>query len=254
MYRRGSKAAFLIMVAFGLALSGCVTNAGWQYQPGPAQISPARVPVSVGVLQFQDQRAIGNSTYFWLCAIPLVPYCTADYHRLESANGFITAGAYNFRPSEDLAKATAVELRQTGLFRDVFVTDRATDPGAQLLLRGTIINTDWNGSRYFYLLGPYGPLLYIFGLPIGSVQDTLKLKLELVDPASSQVLWTYAVDQNYAMTEGLYYNFGEDFGYPQMFRDGVKPALASLESYVASQPPSVWQHYQAIGQGPGGER
>ena len=250
MYCRSLNARFLFVIAFAMALSGCVTKAGWQYQPGPAQVAPTRVPLSVGVLQFQDQRATDNSTYFWLCIIPAVPYCTADYHRLESANGFLTAASYNFRPGEDLAQATAVELRQIGLFRDVFVTDRATDPGAQLLLRGTTISTNWDGTRYSYLLGPYGSLMYLFGLPFGSAQDTLKVKLELVDPVSSQVLWTAAIDQDYAMTEGIYYNYGDDFGYPQMFREGIKPALASLESYVAGQPPAVWQHYRAPGQPP----
>src|SRR5208282_1345976 len=145
MYCRSRNARFLFAIAFAMALSGCVTKAGWQYQPGPAQVAPTRVPVSVGVLQFQDQRATDNSTYFWLCIIPAVPYCTADYHRLESANGFLTAASYNFRP------------------------------GAQLLLRGTIVSTDWDGTRYSYLLGPYGSLLYLFGLPFGSAQDTLKL-------------------------------------------------------------------------------
>jgi hypothetical protein len=127
MYRRSRNARFLFAIVFAIALSGCVTKAGWQYEPGPAQVAPARVAVSVGVLQFQDQRATENSTYFWLCIIPAVPYCTADYHRLESANGFLTAASYSFRPGEDLAQATAVELRQTGLFSDVFVTDRATE-------------------------------------------------------------------------------------------------------------------------------
>ncbi len=127
MYRRSRNARFLFAIVFAIALSGSVTKAGWQYEPGPAQVAPARVAVSVGVLQFQDQRATENSTYFWLCIIPAVPYCTADYHRLESANGFLTAASYSFRPGEDLAQATAVELRQTGLFSDVFVTDRATE-------------------------------------------------------------------------------------------------------------------------------
>jgi hypothetical protein len=245
MYQRGREARFLVIVAFAIGFSGCGSNAGWQYQPGPVQLSPTRVPLSVGVLKFQDQRETENTTYFWLCIIPLIPYCTDDYHRPE------TASEYNFRPDEDLANATAVELRQTGLFRDVFITDRATDPGAQLLLRGTIISTDWNATRYAYLLGLESDLFYIFGLPSGSVKETLKLKLELVDPLTSQVLWTGKVDQDYAKTEGLYYNVGEEFGYPQMFREGIQPALASLESYVASQPPNVWQHYQKTGQSSG---
>jgi hypothetical protein len=80
--------------------------------------------------------------------------------------------------------------------------------------------------------------------PIGSVENTLKLRLELIDPVGGRVLWTDEVYQSYAITEGAYYNFGQDFGYPQMFRDGMKSAEASLETFVASQPPSFWEQLE----------
>jgi hypothetical protein len=125
------------------------------------------------------------------------------------------------------------------------VTDRPADPNANLLLRGNIINTDWDGTAYSYLVGPYAGLFYVLGLPMGSVQDTLSLKLELVNNANGHVLWTDEISQNYEKTEGLYYNYAEDFGYPQMFSDGIKPAIASLQSFVAAQPASFWQQMQA---------
>jgi len=223
-----------------LAMSGCASNAGWQYTPGPAQVSSAKAPVALAVERFEDKRQTENTHYFWVCIIPLVPYCTADYHRPDTANGFLTAGAYNFRPSEDLAQAAATELRGAQIFRDVFVTDRQVDPGAPLMLRGTILNTDWNGTRYAYLLGPYSSLLYVFGLPLGSAQNTLTLRLQLVETSSGRELWTTDVNQGYEKTEGLYYDFGTDFGYPQMFRDGMTTAMSSLEAYIASQPPTFW--------------
>ena len=175
-----------------------------------------------------------------MCVIPLVPFCTSDYKRPENANGFLTEASYNFRPSDDLAQATSAELRQAGIFREVYVTDRTSDPNAQLAIRGNIISTDWDGTAYSYLLGPYAGLFYILGLPMGSVQDTLTLRLELVDNSNGQVLWTHDINQSYAKTEGLYYNYAEDFGYPQMFRDGITPAIASLESFLATQPPGYW--------------
>ena len=56
-------------------------------------------------------------------------------------SGFVSAGAYNFRPSSDLASAAVTELRQSAIFHDVYVTDRSLDPGAQLILHGTITDT-----------------------------------------------------------------------------------------------------------------
>ncbi len=38
-----------------------------------------------------------------------------------------------------------------------------------------------------------------------------------------------------------------DFGYPEMFRDGMRQAVASLEQYVASQPSSFWQAMMPAG-------
>jgi hypothetical protein len=208
-------------------------------------VATTRVPATLAVEHFQDQRGTENKRYFFLCALPLVPYCTATYHRPENANGFLTEGAYNFRPSDDLAQAAVTELRQAQIFRDAYLTDRTADPNSQLLLRGTIINTDWDGSEYSYMLGPYSSLLWLLGLPLGSVHDTLALRLELVETASGRVLWTTDINQTYDKTEGFYHNFAEDFGYPQMFRDGIAPAIASLESYIASQPPGFWDHLQA---------
>ncbi|HVN64045.1 MAG TPA: hypothetical protein VMT58_05375, partial [Candidatus Binataceae bacterium] len=140
-FKRGAGTIAVLALAF--SLSGCVTKAGWQYEPGPARLAATRVPLTVAVESFQDQRGTENSRYFVFCALPLLPYCTADYHRPENANGFLTAGAYNFRPSTDLAEATVAELRQTDLFHDVYLTNRTNDPNAQLAIRGSIIDTDW---------------------------------------------------------------------------------------------------------------
>jgi hypothetical protein len=231
---------FLVTVALGLLLAGCSTRAGWQYQPSATKVAATPLPVTVAVEHFTDQRGTENSRYFWVCVIPLVPYCTADYKRPENANGFLTEAAYNFRPSDDLATATAAELSQAGMFREVYVTDRTYDPNARLSIRGNIISTDWDGSMYSYLVGPYTGLFYVLGLPIGTVQDTLSLNLELVDNPTGKVLWTHAISQNYEKTEGLYYNYAEDFGYPQMFHDGIAPAIASLQNFIVTQPPSTW--------------
>jgi hypothetical protein len=187
----------ILLFACGLAMAGCVSHAGWHYTPNEALIAPTHLPLTLAVQRFEDKRGDQNSTYFWLCLIPLVPYCTADYNRPDAANGFLSAGAYNFRPSADLSDAAATELRQSQLFHDVFVTDRSNDPGAQLTLRGSVLDTDWHGAIYSYLLGPYLTLPWLLGLPTGSVNDTLKLELQLVQPSNGAVLWTYSLSGDY---------------------------------------------------------
>ncbi len=234
-------AVSIVLLLSILPTSGCSTRAGWQYEPSLARQSAVHLPVDLAVDHFDDQRQTTNERYFWACVIPLVPDCTSDYHRPENANGFLTEAAYNFRPDDDLAEATAKELARTGIFRDVFLTERKADPGAPLLMRGTITNTDWYGAEYSYLLGPYGSLPWLFGLPIGSARNSLELKLELVQVSDRRVLWSYKIHQTYQTTEGIYYNYATDFGYPQMFKAGIERAAASLQSYVESQPPHFWE-------------
>lgn len=191
--------------------------------------------------RFEDQRPTDNDRYFWLCVIPLVPYSESHYSRPENANGFLTEAAYNFRPESDLAEATAQDLRRTGMFRDVFVTERNVDPGAPLILHGTITDTRWDGSAYAYMMGPYMAIPWVFGLPLGSVENTLSLKLELADASSGRVFWSNEINQTYQQTEGLYYNYATDFGYPVIFGQGIKGAATSLQNFLASQPPDFWE-------------
>lgn len=122
------------------------------------------------------------------------------------------------------------------MFRDVFVTDRKVDPGAALVLRGTLTNTRWDGMMYSYMVGPYAALPWVFGLPPGSVENTLSLKLEMAEASSGRVLWSNAINQTHDQTDGLYYNYATDFEYAAMFGQGIKGAAAALQTYLVSQP------------------
>jgi hypothetical protein len=77
--------------------------------------------------------------------------------------------------------------------------------------------------------------------PIGTASNTLSVRLELLEQANGAVLWTNEISQSYSKTEGIYYNYAMDFGYPEMFRDGMKQAVSSLYQYVESKPASFWQ-------------
>lgn len=230
----------ILALVFAATISGCIDLASWRYTPNSATPSSIHVPLTLAVEYFKDQRGDRKYNHMWLCAIPAILLCTAEYDRPDANNGFLTVLTYNFRPSDDLANAVATELRQATIFREVDVTEKSLGPGAQLVLRGVIENTEWRGEGYAYLLGLSRGLPILLGLPAGSVYNTLKLHLELLKQSNQQVLWRYDIEEHYSKTEGMYYNLGRDFDYPEMLREGIKPAIESLRQFIASQPASYW--------------
>jgi hypothetical protein len=233
----------VIFVLIGTLLTGCAAQERWTYEPNRAQAAPISTHLVLAVSPFADAREQDNPSHFFLCLLPAVPYCTATYHRPDDAFDFHTAGSYDFHPSHDLARAAAQEIRQSRLFRDVQVSDFSLPPDAQLILRGTILNTDWNGTRFTYGLAGDGQALWLLGLPVGTASNTLRVKLELVEEATNRVLWTYTIEGSSKTTEGLYY--GRDFDYPRIFRDGMKDAVISLAQFVAGKPSEFWEHMRA---------
>ncbi len=71
------------------------------------------------------------------------------------------------------------------------------------------------------------------------MQDTLNLRLQLVETVSWRVLWTTDIDQSYEKTAEIYYNGGTDFGYRQMFSRRHQTRDPSLETFVREQRSTV---------------
>lgn len=215
-------------------LSGCGTTAKFIYpakgrnlvrfSDGPAYQK------KIAVIPFEDMRGDKNlmSTCF-LYLIPLMPFGWVEYERPDAAREFISIAEFDFNMSEDLAKAAAYSLRKSGLFSDAFFTFGGDKEKAQLLLEGEVFSTIYNGKVYSYGLSVYGPVLWFFGLPMGSSRNDVVLNLKLTDLISKKRVW----EKNYNLTrkiiQGLYYHYGHDVkGYTYLMQKIMNDAIEDM--------------------------
>lgn len=232
-----------LIVLLGLAVicTGCGTTAKFVYPADPAKL--ARVAEkphfdkAVAVLPFEELRGNANTSgTYWLYLIPLMPCGWCDYQRPDAARMFNSVNEFDFNPHEDLAKAAATSLQQSGLFKDVFFTYGGEKQNADLLFTGQIESTTYKGFIYSYGLSVEGPLLWLIGLPAGSSEDNLALNFKLKDAKTDQVLWKHSYTGKKSVVQGLYYNWGHDvLGYSELMENIMNQAVVDLDKSLASR-------------------
>ena len=219
--------ALLIVFLF----SGCASPRGWAYKG--LQPSPDRAPIlgkSVAVIPFADDRPTQNSNNWMLYAIPLMPYGWQELNTPETVDRHLTSGLWQFKPTEDIAKAVAAEINNRRIFKEAFFTYRESD--GELVLKGTISSTKYDGKIISYGLSVEGPLLWIIGLPAGTIMNDLSIKLSLQDRSSGKVLW----GNSYSTTNdhGAYwiYSLPSDMMYAGMLENLMPTILSDLERAI----------------------
>jgi hypothetical protein len=74
----------------------------------------------------------------------------------------------------------------------------------------------------------YGPLLWFFGLPAGTSTNLLDITLSVTD-RDDRELWSYSFSQDDTITQGLYYNWGNDtLQFASLFQTAMNAALQNL--------------------------
>lgn len=206
------------------------------------EMKNAPLPLKVAITPLSDSRGHDNTNYGPLHLIPLVPYATRHYDRPDAANRFISAAAYNFRPSEDFARAVADEMKQNRLFEEVFLTQREHEPGVDLIVSGNITNTLYNGNIITYGLSVFGPWLWLTGLPVGTVQNTVSLTLEMDRTSDNAMVWSCEVNGDWGKTVGYYYNWASDFdGYPLILSQGLHSCMEKLAKDIRTKDLEYWK-------------
>ncbi|MFH1049714.1 MAG: hypothetical protein V1779_02150 [bacterium] len=213
-----------------IGISGCATKAAFIYETGTnLNLTKNKKPLTIAVIPLIDLRKTDNHNYSLLGFIPLVPFGWFEYNRPEAANGFLFQQSFNFRPSEDIAKAIVSELQVNQLFEEVFFTFREKEPNVDYFLTGELYSTYWDGSLITYCLSSYGSLLWLVGLPVGTVNNELSLKLFLRKSSNWEVVWSDEIKGNYGKTVGFYYNWASDFdGYSEILKKGLNESLKKL--------------------------
>lgn len=243
MARRIARWFVAVAVLTILAAPGCQTRRTWNYKADVQRGGHYILDRSVVVLRFQDSRPNKNEDRLQLYNIPLLPYGWANYETPEGALNHVSSGrgAWTFRPVDDITRAVADEVRGGGIFREVFEGNRTSE--GDLALRGEIISTRYGGKFYSYGLGPYGPLLWLAGIPAGGVENDLEVRLILESPDTREVLWTHTVRRSRSVRMNLY-SQKPDLYYDELLKEGMKGAIASLGQWASEKarqpnPPST---------------
>jgi hypothetical protein len=223
------------VILIGLLLStllvvGCASRASFNYKPSDVSINGnEKLPLKVAVMPFEDKRGDKNTNAALLYLFPLFPFGPIDYDRPDGANGYLFHSSYNFRPSEDFAKATVDEFKTNNIFDEIFFTQREKEPNIDMLMTGIIRETDYNGKLISYGLSAYGPLLWFIGLPAGHITNTLDFSMELKRVSDGKIVWKHDVKKECSKVSGLYYNWAADFDcYPSMLKEGLVEGVEKL--------------------------
>lgn len=189
-------------------------------------------PILTLLTPFRDSRPDVNHNRMLLYLIPLMPVGPVEYSTPESGADHLTSGAWQFRPSEDFARAAAAELQASGLFKEAFFSERGNE--ADFVFTGNIVSTNYSGSIISYGLSLYGPLLWFVGLPAGSVENESVVEMSLTDRRTGAVVWTGTSRGKYERSPFWLYAMPDDFDYDNLFRPMMKDAVTGIQPKLAA--------------------
>lgn len=227
------KIHLLEIVFLSFLISGCASQRGWRYAPESPRSRAPLVDKSVAVPPFTDARPDKNENALLMYLIPIVPFGWCDYSIPESGNMKLNSiPVWQFRPTEDLAKAAADELRASGLFGEVFFTNRPSE--ADLVFSGTINSLRYSGTMLSYGLSVYGPLLWFFGFPCGTIRNELAVDLKLHDEKQDLTLWANSYKLNYDKVPVWIYSLPNDFAYDALYKRIMLESIKDMERRLSS--------------------
>ena len=182
---------------FIVLLSGCSTQS-WKYTSNPKQYIKPEIQKTVVIPPLSDLRENENSiTGYFVAMIPFVPYGTS-YANIPEANPYMP-----FKPIDDFSKATAEELNNASIFKNVFFSHNIQD--GDWYLQGNLIKSKYSVANTFYGLSLPGDLLWVLGLPSGKIKNEIEIEYKLMDK-NYNIYFQKKYAESSSCYQGLYYN------------------------------------------------
>ena len=209
--RRGSRVGVLLAGLICLAMSGCSMQRVFTYPLGPIEtVSGTPLPVKIAVLPAKDfRRSENTSATLFLGFIPGFPFGWMTYERPEAADHFVTIRQFDFKATEDVPKAIAQHIEQSGYAKTAFFDFGGNVSQADYVLESELHSTRYSGSLYTYGISYLAAYLWLFALPAGSSTVDLWVDLRLKD-RHDNVVWAHSIKASEDHIQGLYYNYGRD--------------------------------------------
>ena len=263
--RQGRKAIFLLFIV--LSLTGCLATSRSTVKSAdqpegngaashsrshksaslviPEQNAQATIAkkeerraLNLAVVPFVEKRGkLKNYGGVYKYLIPLVPYGTIRYERPDEAKMFNIQNEFEFNMNENLLEILITAARNSSLFGEVVLTPTPLASRVDLILSGEIHSTLYEGKTYSYGISFLGPALWCFGLPAGSSHKRLNIELYLKKIDTGEVVWSYNLNKEKTLVQGLYHNWGKDVNsFANLMQEGVKEAIASLRLRLSQMP------------------
>ena len=235
-HRSSVRTLWCVIVLVSWSMAGCLGSRDWTYPPAPDMAyldAKAAQPHAARLVVFplEDQRGTVAQEENWKVAVPLVGYAVTTYDRPETIVRPEPVDKLNFDPPRDFARSAADEIRHANIFSSVtfHAGDQQVSPN-DFVLRGHLRSTRWERNLSTYLLGPFGALVWMVGLPMGTVTTGVVMDLQLTSAGDpSRVLWDFAMDFEWQEWDGVYYGLEESvMQYPKAVQKALRPALHDL--------------------------
>lgn len=197
--------------------------------------------LNVAIVPFAEKRGeLKNYGGVYKYLIPLVPYGTIRYERPDEAKMFNLQNEFEFDMSENLLKILVEAVRGSSLFGEVILTPTPLVSKADVILSGDIYSTLYEGKTYSYGISFLGPALWCFGLPAGSSHKKLHIGLYLKKIDTGELIWSYNLNKEKTVVQGLYRNWGKDVNsFANLMEEGIKEVVSDLRSKLSQIPPDT---------------
>jgi hypothetical protein len=260
----------VLLVALIALLDGCAYVATTKLDYAPIPVAAAEPPPhpTLLVVPLRDDRPPkyypSEMGRMFLTYIPLLPYVTIPYERLDESLLIATEERGGSFPRDQLfprkmAAVIADDLRSSQLFSKVELGDPGSH-SADYVLTGRLRSTEFDVNATSYMLGIAGVLLWLVPIPIGSQTADVAIDLALQD-ASGNTVWQFPLQGTGRRVYTLYNSGGapvsnrmaleikrygtNDQGidgdslwayHAAALRTGMGEAKASLAAYLRSAP------------------
>ena len=221
------------VIALGL-VAGCQLTPTFNTGYRSDWMSSATVSGRLAVRRFDDQRPPRVYTqldHMYLTSLPLVPYVTSPYERVDESvrllsrqietDGPGTPRIAEQHPAPDfeeytypasIARAVADDLRAAKVFSAVEYVGTTSLKGFRYVLSGTIRETPLWVTHTSYGLGAPGVLLWFTGLPMQKTTAVVALDLQLEDTERQEAIWRHELRGEVSRISVLYTSSEMSYG------------------------------------------
>jgi len=226
---------------------------------------------TLAVSRFEDSRPprkYSSTGKIFLTYIPLIPYVTLPYERLDESvrkisqeiegggRGMTLCAHQNVAPEYEtytypasFARTIAEDFKASGIFEDVVYVDEDSAERVKdyrYHLSGNICESPFNKSVTSYGLGMAGVLLWFLPIPMEKVTGEVTLELILSDTKNGNVVWSHKIKSKISRFITLYTSSAMVYGRAGAFSLNVEPPPS--DARVDRRSLFSW-HFEALRRG-----